>query len=758
MLNKSGERELAYIVKIDAVDPIPGYDRIECATVNGWHCVVGKGMAAGDLAVYFEIDSLLPATDERFAFCEKYKYRIKTQRMCKGAVISQGLVMPLSDFPELAGCAEGDFVTKRLGVKYYEPEDNVRKAPSVDKYKKMATRHQKLFSKRPIRWLMRRDWGKRLLFIFFGKKRDRKTGWPAWVTKTDEERCLAGQTMIETDHGPIHISEIVNRKLEVNVKSINLSTGEIEYKPIVGFQKYKRDHDMYDVEFVQYNKGDTKKNRVVCTGDHKLYTQRGWVCAKDLSEKDTVMRSVPCLSENAFDVLCGILLGDGGVRLDKRNEHSRLRFTYTQNADHDEYFSLINRALGDNKIYTMKSGYTGKYNIRRFGFCDQACERALYESGAVYDGEFHITDALIQLVTPLSLAVWYMDDGTLRHRDDGLSCSGEISTNAFTKDENMLLLKMLSEKFGIEARLRHDQSRDYYSIYITANGIKTLGRTIAQYVPSCMRYKLPKEIDCSVAFCENLWPTAQYNEKMIGAPITSITKFVDHNHSIHLHGVVYDIEVADNHNFFANGVLTHNCQNVPWLLNTDESWVVTEKIDGTSTTFTIRRRKWPRKNEFYICSRNVVFDSDGNGNCFYDTNVYIEMADEYHMHDVLEKMLDERPDEAWITIQGETYGAGVQKRNYNMGGRAFAAFNLVYSTVGRVGSTQMEKELSRYGIPCVPILGTMALPKTVDEMVSLSNGVSMIDGGMREGLVCRSLDGTQSFKAVSPEYLLKYHG
>ena len=141
MLNKNGERELAYIVAVDKVDPIPGYDRIDVATVNGWHCVVQKGMKPGDLAIYFEIDSLLPAGDERFSFCEKYKYRVKTQRMCKGTVISQGLLMPLDQFPELAGMNVGDFVTQKLGVIYYEPEENVRKAKPEDKYKKMANRH-----------------------------------------------------------------------------------------------------------------------------------------------------------------------------------------------------------------------------------------------------------------------------------------------------------------------------------------------------------------------------------------------------------------------------------------------------------------------------------------------------------------------------------------------------------------------------------------------------------------------------------------
>ena len=49
MLNSNGIRELAYVVQVDAVEPIDGYDRIAYATVNGWHCVVGKDIKAGDL-------------------------------------------------------------------------------------------------------------------------------------------------------------------------------------------------------------------------------------------------------------------------------------------------------------------------------------------------------------------------------------------------------------------------------------------------------------------------------------------------------------------------------------------------------------------------------------------------------------------------------------------------------------------------------------------------------------------------------------
>lgn len=86
MLNKDNIRELAYLVTIDAVTPIEGYDRVELAHVGGWTMVVGKQQFhPGDIAVYFEIDSKLPEvapfTDNEFL--AKKNYKVKTQKMCK---------------------------------------------------------------------------------------------------------------------------------------------------------------------------------------------------------------------------------------------------------------------------------------------------------------------------------------------------------------------------------------------------------------------------------------------------------------------------------------------------------------------------------------------------------------------------------------------------------------------------------------------------------------------------------------------------
>ena len=202
MLNANGERELVYVVTIDDIKPIEGRDRVECAVVGGWTVMVRKNQfKPGDLGIYFEIDSKVPAK-EPFMFLEGKHFKIKTQKYKtpNGQFWSQGLLMGAEDFGwetiksedgsilSINGYHEGDFLTKLLGVTYADPEDNSRKSKSsVDKYQKMAQRMGKKFSKQPYRWLMKRTWGKKLLFFFYGKKKDTKA-WPEWVVKTDEER------------------------------------------------------------------------------------------------------------------------------------------------------------------------------------------------------------------------------------------------------------------------------------------------------------------------------------------------------------------------------------------------------------------------------------------------------------------------------------------------------------------------------------------------------------------------------------------
>ncbi len=202
-------------------------------------------------------------------------------------------------------------------------------------------------------------------------------------------------------------------------------------------------------------------------------------------------------------------------------------------------------------------------------------------------------------------------------------------------------------------------------------------------------------------------------------------------------------------------------QNLPQLFPPDDTeWIVTEKIDGSSTTFTIKRKQH-NKYEFYVCSRNVCFDKpEKEDKLFYDTNIYTKMAEKYSVEDVLVDMLEDFPDANFITIQGETYGNGVQKRNYGMDDIDFKAFNLIFGykdgTTKRLNPMEMTYTLALYNqIPCVPILNSeFKLPNTMDEMIAYADGPSELDGEYREGVVLRTRDGVNSFKVVSNVYLL----
>lgn len=203
-------------------------------------------------------------------------------------------------------------------------------------------------------------------------------------------------------------------------------------------------------------------------------------------------------------------------------------------------------------------------------------------------------------------------------------------------------------------------------------------------------------------------------------------------------------------------------QNIPWILNdTSSTWIATEKIDGSSATYSLKKKKRKGHYDFYVCSRNVVMDSP-NKECYYDTNVYQEMAQKYNIKNTLIKLIEKEPvfkNCEWITIQGEIYGPKIQKRDYHTPEHGLMIFNLIDSEHGRWNTIEMKNLIERYyGIPCVPIVNeSFHLPATVEELLSKANGKSILDGEMREGLVFRSPDGTRSFKAVSNEYLLKYH-
>lgn len=191
-------------------------------------------------------------------------------------------------------------------------------------------------------------------------------------------------------------------------------------------------------------------------------------------------------------------------------------------------------------------------------------------------------------------------------------------------------------------------------------------------------------------------------------------------------------------------------QNMPWIVNSKEKWIATEKVDGQSGTFALVRHKglFRDKFEYIVCSRNLrLMHPDGS--------TYWSVSERYKIENVLRNMIGNRE---WVAIQGECVGPKIQKNKYGVTEPDLYVFNVIYPWPdGRLNSTLAKSLVEQHGLNFVPIVEeNVTLPDTVDGILAYADGKSQLADTMREGIVFRTMDGKQSFKAVSNQFLLKW--
>lgn len=193
-------------------------------------------------------------------------------------------------------------------------------------------------------------------------------------------------------------------------------------------------------------------------------------------------------------------------------------------------------------------------------------------------------------------------------------------------------------------------------------------------------------------------------------------------------------------------------QTMPQMLSDSTLFVCREKLDGSSMTVFIVKKKrllpWLKPRiEYGVCSRNRRLVVGGS-----DSARYLDM---FEKHDFRTMLREISANFEWAAIQGELIGPGIQKNPYKLTENDFYAFNLIIPN-GRIPCTVAETIVKGYGIKWCPLAGTISGPMTVDEILNYATAPSAINPDvLREGIVCRNYARRISFKAVSPEYLVR---
>ena len=283
---------------------------------------------------------------------------------------------------------------------------------------------------------------------------------------------------------------------------------------------------------------------VQLTGDHPVLTERGYVPVEELAPGDRIATGQG-LSDLAYDVVCGTVLGDGHLNANsahlfvghfgRQEEYARFKADLLAELEPRVQMLAVAAVAGGRREYPAAHMHTLAH--RALGILRRE----------FYDGDRKGVPAwLEQRLNERMLAIWFMDDGYTRIRE-GRQPLAEIATLGFSADDLQVLLRGLA-RLGLPAKAL--RGRLHFDVPTT----KALSERIAPYVPPSMRYKLHPEIASRVPFePERLrpgTPGVMYDtvevEDVTDRPRTDTTFFC--------------LDVEETHNFVTAGGVVHNCR------------------------------------------------------------------------------------------------------------------------------------------------------------------------------------------------------
>ena len=349
------------------------------------------------------------------------------------------------------------------------------------------------------------------------------------------------------------IGKIVNQKLPVEVLSYDAKSGAMVPKRVVNWFDNGRTE-----EFLQITVAKPMKNglaQLACTSNHLIRTPGGWVEAGKLKVGDRVLEALPhYLSDFQMTALRGTLMGDGALS-PTRSGHGA-RFRYTHCAAQTEY--------ADWKA-SLFANVSSSRNVRTDGVVTYDFkplpELADMRQSVYVEGKKVLDDDYLKSLSPLSLALWYMDDASFSVRSKGVQVrteghSGRVSicVEAMEEQTRERLVAYLADTWGIKADLTSQGTRDQAVLVFTNAESAKLQALIAPYVHPSMEYKLLPRFRGRFNVEATFVPMSY---QLMAMPVTDV-RVKPPTRSMHR----FDIEVEDSHNYLVDGVVVHNSPEV----------------------------------------------------------------------------------------------------------------------------------------------------------------------------------------------------
>jgi len=364
--------------------------------------------------------------------------------------------------------------------------------------------------------------------------------------------CLDYETRVVLADGTTEkIGRIVTEKMPVEVLSYDPATGEAVPRRVVNW--FDNGPAERFLQFQVQRVGHPSGAHFAATQNHLIRTPGGWREAGEIIPGDRVMVAEKVrLSDQQWQMDLGGLLGDANISPHVKGGRG-VCFRMGHGPKQVAYLDWKASMFG-NIAQSRSTRPDGSVHVDLTPLAELA---ELHEVVYFGDGKKHITEDYLKALTPLALAVWYMDDFSFTVRPKGLqertaggSGRAEVCVDAMSPGSRQRLVDYLRDTYKVDCALRQRGAKQQWVIQLTTAGTARLQEVVAPYVHPSMQYTLlPRfqgQFDVTHEFVEPR--TVPVPAKVLDVHVKPRTR------SMHR----FDIEVEGNHNYFVDGVMVHN--------------------------------------------------------------------------------------------------------------------------------------------------------------------------------------------------------
>jgi len=343
------------------------------------------------------------------------------------------------------------------------------------------------------------------------------------------------------------IGKIVNQRMPVEVLSYDPERGEVVPRRVVNWFDNGAAERFLQVTVAKPS--GNGRSQFGCTPNHQVLTPGGWREAQELRVGDRVLQSADIrLSGFQWEVVLGGLMGDGALSPSRSGHAGRFRWGHgrrqTEYADwKGSLFANIGTSRSTNDRGAVFHDLTPLPELAEL-------RRAVYLGGKkVFNEEY------LKALTPLSLAVWYMDDGSFQERAKGLqertregSGRSEICVQAMEEGTRRRLVEHLHDTWGIRPTLAQQGGKAV--LRFPKDETAKLHALVAPFIYPSMAYKLLPRFRGRFAVIADFAPLRR---ELLPMPVLSVHEKPE-TRSMHR----FDLEVEGTHNYLADGSVVHN--------------------------------------------------------------------------------------------------------------------------------------------------------------------------------------------------------